>query len=67
MNLDYHVRKMLYHPIHLPIVFLNPLLNAFLMRENGSQTDEDDEHVGFGGVMSARLEEMNTKLRDANL
>ena len=30
MNLDYHVRKMLYHPIHLPIVFLNPLLNAFL-------------------------------------
>ena len=32
------------------------------LRENGSQTDEDDEHVGVGGVMSARLEEMNTKL-----
>ena len=31
------------------------------LRENGSQTDEDDEHVGVGGVMSARLEEMNTK------
>ena len=32
------------------------------LRENGSQTNEDDEHVGVGGVMSARLEEMNTKL-----
>ncbi|CAH3185500.1 unnamed protein product, partial [Porites lobata] len=32
------------------------------LRENGSQTDEDDEHVDVGGVMSARLEEMNTKL-----
>ena len=32
------------------------------LRENGSQTDEDDEHVCVGGVMSARLEEMNTKL-----
>ena len=32
------------------------------LRENGLQTDEDDEHVGVGGVMSARLEEMNTKL-----
>ena len=30
MNLDYHVRKMLYHPIHLPIVVLKHLLNAFL-------------------------------------
>ena len=28
-------------------------------RENGSQTDEDDDHVGVGGAMSARLEEMN--------
>ena len=26
------------------------------LRENGSQSDEDDEHVGLGGAMSARLE-----------
>ena len=32
------------------------------LRENGSQTDEDDEHVGVRGVMSALLEEMNTTL-----
>ena len=31
------------------------------VRENGSQTD-DDEHVGVGGVMSECLEERNTKL-----
>ena len=32
------------------------------LRENGSQTDEDDEHAGIRGVMSALLEEMNTTL-----
>ena len=32
------------------------------LRKNGSQTDEDDEHVGIGGAMSARPEEMNTNL-----
>ena len=35
------------------------------LRENGSQTDEDDEHVGVRGVMSALLEEMNTTLDEA--
>ena len=30
--------------------------------ENGSQTDEDDEHVGVHGVISALLEEMNITL-----
>ena len=36
------------------------------LRENGSQTDEDDEHVGVGGVMSARLEEMHrTKFQES--
>ena len=32
------------------------------LRENGSQTDEDDEHAGIGGVMSARPQELNTNL-----
>ena len=36
-------------------------IRAKRLRENSSQTDED-EHVGISGVMSARLEEMNTKL-----
>ena len=32
------------------------------LRENGSQTDEDDEQAGIRGVMSALLEERNTTL-----
>ena len=29
------------------------------LTENGSRADEDDDHVGVGGAMSARLDEMN--------
>ena len=32
------------------------------LRESGSQTDKDAEHVEQGGLASARLDEMNAKL-----